>query len=476
MTRFRSRILLVAALAAAAQSASTPGAVKLPSYARQELPDGIVVDLMPRPGVPLVSMCVFVKGGAESDPPGEGGLASMTAEMLRRGTATLGAAQFAEQFESLGANLDVRVDAQSTALCTEFLAKDADRAIHLLSDAALWPAFPQAEVRKALAERKEEVRAMKDELMEASRAYSQAFFFGPAHPYGHWPGGDEMSLANIDRSKIAAYHARMYTGRNLAVVAVGDFDAGAMGSGIAAAFGAAPSGTAYQWHKDDAQIPSGGRLLLVDKPGAAQTYFRIGNRGISRYSPDRIPAMLVNLEFGGRFTSLLNEALRVQSGLTYGAGSRVEEDRLTGSVALVAYTKTDSTSKAIDVALQALRQLREKGLSPDQLASTKTYFKGTFPFDGLETPRQLADQIGELEIFGLGRAEIDDLFAKVDGVTLAEANAAIQKYFGAGNLVFTLVGDAVKIRESATKYAPEMVEVPLEKPGFYTKQDAWKQP
>jgi len=465
----RIAVCFWSALALAAGPATAPVSVKLPAYVRQELPNGAVIDLMPRPGVPLVSLCIFVKGGAESDPPGQGGLASLTAELLRRGTAARTADRFSEQLDALGATLDVRTDAQSTSLCTEFLAKDSGRALDLLSDAVLRPAFPEPEVHKALAARMEEIRAMKDDLGEASQAYFRSFFFGPAHPYGHWPEGDELSLAHLDRAKIAAYHARMYTGRNLIVVATGDFDTGAMSARIAAAFDAASSGTVYVWRKDDTPLPPGPRLLLIDKPGAAQTYFRIGNRGVSRYSPDRVPIMLVNSVLGGRFTSLLNEALRVKAGLTYGTGSHVEEDRLPGTIATVSSTQTNTTAQAISLALKVLRELREKGLTAEQLASTKAYLKGTLPLDTLETPRQLAMLLGELEIFGLGRAEIDDLFAKIDGATIESANAAIRKYFGSDDLVFTLIGDAAKIREAVKKYAPAMSEVPIERPGFGTQ-------
>ena len=60
-------------------------------------------------------------------------------------------------------------------------------------------------------------------------------------------------------------------------------------------------------------------MLLVDKPDATQTYFMIAQPGAPHATPDRVPLLLVNTLFGGRFTSMVNDALRVNSGLTYGA-------------------------------------------------------------------------------------------------------------------------------------------------------------
>ncbi len=455
---------------AAATLAAQPGPqVRLPRYAREVLNNGAVLVLMPRKGVPLVSVQVTVKGGAESDPPELAGLSTITAELLRRGTRTRDAGRFSEELDFIGAAFSARAEPQATVVATEFLSKDTDRAIDLLSDAVLHPTFPEEEVRKALTQRIESSKASKDSPMSAASLYYQVFFFGSQHPYGRLSGGDEISLKRIDRAAIASHHARMYAGANLIVVAAGDFDQAGMRAKLAKAFGAAPAGKPYEWQKDRAAGGSGSRLLLIDKPDATQTYFWIGNTGITRTHPDRIPVWIVNTLFGGRFTSMLNDELRVNSGLTYGASSRVDENRLTGRISMVSYTRTDATVKAIDLALATLKRLREQGISAEQLASAKAYLKGGFPTERLETSAQLADALGEIELFGLPRTEIDDLFARIDAVTVEQANEAVRKHFGNGDLVFTLVGNAAKIRESVKKYAQQVTEIPITTPGFSTK-------
>lgn len=454
------------ALAFLIAAASLGAQVRLPEYTRETLPNGAVVIVAPRPGVPLVSLQVIVKGGAESDPPGKGGLASVTADLLRRGTRARTADQFSDEIDFMGARYATHVAPEATFVSAEFLSKDAARALDLIGDALLHPAFPEAEVKKALAERIEQAKAVKDSPQAAIGAYFQAFFFGPDHPYAHRANGDELTLARITRADIAAYHARLYAAKNLIVVAAGDFEAADMRAQLARAFGAA-AGEAHRWAKDPLPARSATpRLLLVDRPGSAQTYFRIGNPGITRTDPDRVPVWLVNTLFGGRFTSMLNDELRVNSGLTYGAHSQADENRLTGRVAIATYTRTADTGKAIDLALEVTRRLREKGITAEQLASAKAYVKGGYPTERLETSEQVAGILGELELFGLGRDDVDGLFARIDAVTLDQANAAAKKYFGAGNLVFAVVGDASKIREGMRKYAPSVIETAISKPGF----------
>jgi zinc protease len=457
----RTRLGLIAMLACGLVSAQ----VKLPPFTRQTLPNGIVVELMPRPGVPLVGFRILVKGALEAEPADRAGLASITAQLLRKGTTKRTADQFSEELDFLGANFQTPEATQlpATVIAAECLKKDFDRGLDLVSDAVLHPVFPDTEVRKTLSQRIDAAKTVKDNPQAAIGQYFAAFFFGPNHPYGR--PADENSLARIQRADIAGFHARNYTGKNLVVIVSGDFDSASATPKIREAFGAAPAGTAFEWPKP-AAIPAGARLLLVDKPDATQTYFYIGQPGIDRKNPDRVKLMLVNLLFGGRFTSMLNEELRVNSGLTYGATSVVQQPRNTGAILIASYTKTDTTEQAIDMALDVLKRLPEKGIAADQLASAKAYLKGTFPPQRLETSDQIAAILGDMEVYGLGKDDIDDLFSRIDAVSLDDANAVVRKYYKSGNLTFVLLGNAAKIRDAAKKYAPKMIEVPVTKPGF----------
>jgi zinc protease len=443
------------------------GEVKLPPYTRQVLPNGVTVDLMPRAGIPLVEFRILVKGGVESEPADLAGIASVTAQLLRKGTSKQTADQFSEELDFLGGTLQA-VDAPqaaAAAISAEFLKKDFDRGLDLISDAILHPAFPEAEVRKTLAQRIDGAKAAKDNPQAAIAQYFASFFFGPNHPYGH--PADENTLAHIQRQDILSYHARNYDGKNLVVIVTGDFDAATVAPKIREAFGSVAPGTAFEWGRP-VPMAAGSRLLLVDKPDATQTYFYIGQPGIDRKNSDRVKLTLVNTLFGGRFTSLLNEELRVKSGLSYGAFSILQQPRLPGAIVVASYTKTETTEKALDLSLEVLKRIAGEGVTAEQLSSVKAYVKGTFPTQRLETSDQLAAVLGDMEVYGLGKDDIDDLFSRIDAVSLADANEVARKYFKNGNLTFVLLGNASKIRDVAKKYAPRMTEVAITKPGIAT--------
>ena len=442
--------------------------VKLPPYTHQVLSNGMTVNLMNRSGVPLVDFMLAVRGGEEADPAGLAGLNSLTAALLRRGTQQRTADQFSEQLDFLGGtfNAGTQNGNPSTSVNAEFLIKDLAAGLDLLSDVVLNPTFPEAEVKKTLAQRIDAVKATKDNLQFATGLYFRAFFFGLNHPYGQI--ATEATLGKIDRKAIVDNHQKLYCGRNMILTVAGNFDEKETLSAIQKAFGGAPAGTLYTPVKD-AKPDAGARLLLIDKPDATQTYFEIGMPGVPRNNPDRFKLQVLNTLFGGRFTSILNEELRTNTGLTYGASSSVERQRLPGAIVIRTYTKTETTEKAMDTALELLKTFNAKGINAEQLQSAKAYIKGEYPPRNLETPGQLAAILNDIEVFGLGKGEVDDLFSGIDSVTVEQANETARKYYSPASLTFTVLGNAAKIKPFVSKYSPKVVEVEWKTPGYPAK-------
>ncbi len=437
--------------------------VRLPRYIREVLPNGIVLDVIPRREVPLISVRIVLRGGTESDPADRGGLASVTADALRRGTAKRSADQFSLELDALGATFGQAVTPQSTVVNIEFLSKDLDKGLDLLLDAVLAPTFPEAEVKKLLAQRVDGSKALKDNAGVAVSEYYRTFYYGPSHPYGK--PVDEISQAKITRDDIVGYHKRMYAGRNMIVLVAGDVDTNT-GAVVRKAIEKIPAGSAYQWQQAKLPTPTAPRIAVIDKPDAVETQFRIGLPGIDRTSPDRVPLWLVNTLFGGRFTSVLNEALRINSGLSYGASSQVEQNHLQGRITISSFTATQNTVKAVNLALDVLKGIAEKGITAEQLASAKAYVKGTYPADRLETADQLADIVGDIELFDLNRGEVDDLFPRIDAVTLEKANETIKRYLKPENLTFVLLGNASKFPPGLEAWGKSVVKVPITQPGI----------
>jgi zinc protease len=439
--------------------------LKLPPHETITLKNGMTVLLMEKRGVPMVSFAAIVKAGTTADAAGQEGLASVTAGLLRKGTTKRNAQKFAEDLDFIGASFGAEASTDFTSVSSECLTKDLDKGLDLLSDAMLHPAFPQAEVGKLLSQSVDGIKAAKDEAQSVVLNYYYGYLFGK-HPYARPEGGDELSLARIKRDAIVKFYEANYTPGNTILAVAGEFNAAQLKTKLEEVFGGWSTKAGAPSALPAPQGVTGKRLLLIDKPDSTQTFFAIGNVGTSVTDPDRVAIRVVNTIFGGRFTSQLNEALRVESGLTYGAQSFFDSKKQPGAFAVFSYTKNDSTVQAIDLALKVLDKLHKEGVTADELASAKAYIKGQFP-PNIETSGQLARRIASNEFYGLTDDEINQLEARIDAVTLPVAKQAIDKHFPADNLVFLLIGKASEIRPAVEKYATRQDTRKISEPGFW---------
>ena len=455
--------LTMAALFLASSAAAQT--LHMAPHEKYVLKNGLTVLLLEKHGVPMINVFAIVKTGAAADPAGQSGLASVTAGLLRKGTKARTAQQFAADLDYIGGEFDAEAGADFSSVSAEFLSKDLERGFAVFSDALLHPTFPQEEVDKLLAQSVDAVRGAKDDPQQVLGLYYDGYLYG-THPYGRPAGGDEASLPRIKRDTIVKFYETNYAPGNTLLAVAGEFNGPEMRKKLEEIFGAWPARAVAPAAIAAAPAVQGKRLLLVNKDDATQTYFAMGNVGIARNDPDRVAIRVVNTIFGGRFTSELNEALRVESGYTYGASSFFDARKAPGPFGIHSFTKNETTGPAIDLALQVLQKFRKDGVTDEQLKSAKSYIKGQFP-PNIETSKQLAQIIAAYEFYGLGDDEINQLEARVDAVTPEMAKAVIQKHFPAENLVFVLIGKASAISGVAEKYAEKRDAKEIAAPGFW---------
>jgi|SRR5579871_559708 predicted Zn-dependent peptidase len=462
--KYLSAICFAAILGAALAAVSSAQTLKLPPHEKIVLKNGLTVLVMEKHGVPIVSFHAIVKGGSAAEPADQAGLAGITAGLLRKGTQKRTAQQFASDIDFMGGSFDAGSDADYSTVSAEFLTKDLDRGLEIFSDALLHASFPQTEVDKLLAQSIDGVKGAKDQAEAVIFNYYDGYLYG-THPYAR-PGGDELTLKKIRRDAIVKFYQTYYVPSNTILAVAGEFNAADLKKELEETLGTWPARTAPPVNIPAATPIKGKRLLLVDKPDATQTYFAIGNVGVTANDPDRVAIRVVNTAFGGAFASMLNTALRIESGYTYGASSFFQNQKAAGPFILYSFTKNETTVPAIDLALKVLDDLHKNGLTAAQLDTAKKYIKGQFP-PRIETSGQLASRIATNEFYGLDDNEINQLEARIDAVTLESAKQTIEKHFPKENMVFVLIGKASEIGPAVKKYAEKQDERKISEPGFW---------
>jgi predicted Zn-dependent peptidase len=450
-------------LALNAGLASAEG-LNLPEISSFELTNGIDVQVVQHPVVPIAAVEIWIAAGAIDDPAGQEGLASLTADAMRKGAGDRDAQGFAEAVDFLGARFGTSVDAERTRVRIDLQSRDLEKGLDLLADALLEPAFEDAEITKLRDQMAESVVSDKENPRNVLSAYHRAHVFG-GHRYGRAVDGTETSLPSLQADAVREFHRKHFTAARTQITVAGDVDVEQVRSLLQARFGVMAAGGVEREAISPATAAAETSVLLVNKVDTPQTWFRIGAAGPSWSDLDDYAATeIVRTVFGGRFTSWLNSALRIEAGLTYGASWRMWRASAGGEACISTFTATETTKEAIDLALAQLARLHEEGLSEDDLASAKSYLRGQTPYE-FETATSIAAQVAEMKFHGIERSLVDDLFANIDAVTLEDCRAVVDRWFSRENLQITAIGVASEVKEILAGYGPLTVRENSD-PGF----------
>ena len=426
----------------------------VPAHERIVLANGMTLVMVPRRDVPLVAFQLLIRGGALGDPPARAGVASLTAGLLDKGAGARDAGAFAEGVEGAGGSFSASAAAECLLVGGQFLAEDQERMLELLADAVQVPRFAPAEFARQQQRQIGHIRALKDsDPYELLPQYGRALLFG-AHPYGQPAGGGEDSLQAVTLEDVREYH-RLHVGADRAVLVVaGDLDVAWLKAVVERRFAAwRPAAAALPDVPPTARLRRR-RVLLVDAPGSAQSYFWLGATGLDRTYPQRAALELVNSLFGGRFTSLLNSELRIRSGLSYGAGSGFVRGRAAGEFAIRSFVETRHTVRAIDLSLRTLARLKREGITQAMLDSARSYVVGQYPMN-LETAADWAAQLAELELYGLDPAYIEGYGPALRNAGLEDAQQVIRTAFPVGRqMAIVVIGDAAQLGARLERYGP----------------------
>jgi zinc protease len=439
---------------------------RLPAFETSKLPNGLTVYLMERHDVPLVAVRAVVKAGAVND-ANQAGLANLTGDAILLGSQLHNKAAIDEAFDFRGAVLSGGSGIEQTTVQANFARKDGAVLMSLFAELVQQPSFDATELDKLRTRKVNGLKQAKESPRRVADTYYRAMLFGGG-AYASPPAGTVNSLTALKQDDVKTFHHRYFRPDNAAVIVVGDFDPVEMRKQISSLFGDWKAEGALPQHADYGKVMADKpRVWLVNKSDAIETTFQIGGPGIARNDPDYVPLQVLNTVLGGRFTSWLNDELRVNSGLTYGANSSFNTLSQTGTFAITSFTALPKTEAALALTHKTYERLWSKGIDKTTLESAKAYIKGQYP-PRYETSEQLANLLGDMYALGVDRSQIDNFMKDVDSLTPERAKQLVQKHFPRQNLQTVLVGKADEIRKIAAQYG-EVTELDITADGFQPK-------
>jgi zinc protease len=435
-----------------------PKPLVLPVPAVRVLPNGLEVVVIERRTLPLMTLRVVVKSGAEAEPGGLPGTAELVSALLTEGTARRSAREIAEAIDSVGGLIDSGADWDSSFVSLSVLTDHVGLAFDLLSDMVMHPAFAPAEVER---KRQQTLSALEvvheDPSYVADTAVRRKLFAGT--PYSHPEDGTVETVRQITPAALRDFHTHFYRPANCILAVVGDISASEAFERAERAFGAWENRPAPA--RPPEAVPSTGsrRTVAIDKPDAVQTEIRIGSLGVPRNSPDYFALSVANQILGGPAANRLFRALRSREGLTYGASSELVCHRTLGAWVAKTFTRTPETIRSVQVALDQMRRLRDRGITNQELETAQGYLVGHLALE-FETSDGVANQFLQLMINNLPLDYWNRFPERIRALAAPEVSSATWRYLDPERNVIVLVGSLSGLKKELKKLGPVQV-IPL---------------
>ena len=399
---------------------------------------GVKVLFVPAKEIPMLDVrIVFDAGGARDD--GLSGLAVLTNGLLSEGAAGKTAQQIAEDFESVGAQIEYDALRDMAVVGVRSLTESRylTSAVQSLKQVLTQPDFPVDAYHRELKRMKLSVKARQQSPGAlAGEAFNKAVFGD--HPYALPTSGTEESLENMTLDAVRAFYKKYYVAKNATVAIVGNVEREQAEAIVKALVSALPAGEKPLPLPAVKQLTEG-KTITIDFP-SSQTHIFVGQTGTKRGDEDYYSLYVANHPFGGSgFSSRLVEVIREEHGLAYSVYSYFSPLRELGPFAMGMQTKTEQTEQALSLLKEELVDYVENGPEKEELAASLSNITGSFPLS-IDSNGKLLEYIAMIGFYDLPIDHLDRFIDNVRAVDVDKINDALKRRLHPDKMVTVIVG------------------------------------
>jgi zinc protease len=439
-----------------------PRPLQLPAFSQQQLANGLTVLVAPRPDLPLVSLTLAVRAGPEADPAGRPGVAEMLAALWPKGATRAGravrASDIARQAEALGSPPESRSSWGAGTLAMTVTTARASAALALMADVLRRPLLLADELERARAQALDGLRVTYGSPGEVAQLALRRTFWGDA-PHGRVaPPAAVQRLALAD---LKAFQAAWVRPDRVALVLAGDITPDAALALAQRLLG--------DWRAPAAAAPAlvlpapqslARPLVLIDLPGAGQTSVAVAAPFVAQGAADRRIGLVANAVLGGGYSARLNQLVRIQRGLSYGANSSAESQAGGGMVAAQCQTNHPNAAEVLALLRGEIARLADAPPTADELAARQATLAGSFA-RRLETTAGLSAVLVGQWAAGRPLADLAAHVPQLMAVTPAQVQAFARQHWQAGALRAVVVGDLAAAGDALGAQVPDALRLRL---------------
>jgi predicted Zn-dependent peptidase len=389
------------------------------------LPNGLRIVTETIPTTRSASVGVWVNVGSRDESEAMSGASHFLEHLLFKGTHRRTALDISAEIEAVGGETNAFTTKEYTCYYARVLDADLPLAVDVLVDAVADSILDPADVETERGVILEEIAMHDDEPGDEVHDLFTEAVFG-RHPLGRLISGTEGTISPMTRSRINGFYRRRYTPPRIVIAAAGNLDHAAVVRLVRKALAGTPldSGPAAP----APQRPGGKRVRIapahtvVRNRDTEQAHIVLGGAGIGRHDLRRFALGVLNDVLGGGMSSRLFQEIREKRGLAYSVYSYNSQYAEAGLFGVYVGCAPGKAEEVLDLTRAELSRVAADGITAEELIRGKGMAKGSYVL-GLEDTGSRMSRLAKSELLYGDLMSVDDLLARVDGVTLDEVNA-----------------------------------------------------
>ncbi|GAB3783173.1 M16 family metallopeptidase [Nocardioides ungokensis] len=407
---------------------------------RTVLPGGLRVISEHMAGVRSASIGVWVGVGSREETPALHGCSHFLEHLLFKGTEERSALDISIALDAVGGEFNAFTAKEYTCFHARVLDEDLPLAVDVLGDmitsSRLDPADVEAERDVIL----DEIAMHDDDPDDVVHNLFAAQAWGDS-PLGRPIAGTVESIAALTREQIHRFYRRHYRPATMVVAAAGNVDHAALVRQVRRSFG-------RQGWLDRAEAPVPPRHAARTRrvtPGTIeatrpfeQVNVVLGMEGVTRQDDRRFALGVLNTALGGGTSSRLFQEVREHRGLAYSVFSFASHHADSGLVGVSVGCLPSKLDDVLAVVRAELAKVAAEGITEEELGRGKGMLRGGLVL-GLEDSGSRMSRIGKAELVYDELLSIDEVIARIDGVTLDDVRTIAAELFSRAE-VLAIVG------------------------------------
>ncbi|MCP4047073.1 MAG: insulinase family protein [Gammaproteobacteria bacterium] len=420
--------------------------VELPAIWDTSLTNNVRVLAVPNSETPTVTIRATFAMGQRDEPAGKAGLTGLTTALMREATLDHSAAEFSEELERIGASVGVGSGSYQTTVTVNTLTKHLDKAMSLMMERMLRPAFTKEDFDRIKSQTIEGLLASRKTPQGLAGRAINSVLYGSTHPLSYPSDGLPSTVETITLEDVKAYYGAHFPAHLTGITVSASLPQADIISALED-FAALDITEAYRIPIEDLPDIEGRTLFLVNMDGAAQSSLRTAQPSI-KYDAlgDFYKAGLANFNLGGTFNSRINLNLREDKGYTYGARSGFNGSQEFGSFRVSTEVNKDATAASVTEVLNELESFAADGMNEEEYDYMRSAI-GQRDALQYETPGRKLGLLGNILRYDLPlnyRTQQNNILKETDREVL---NTLANKLIQPENMAIVVVGDEVTIRE-----------------------------